>query len=52
MEEEVAIDLADELMSAANVALEKAGLHTMVGKVNMDRNSPDILREKSVSPCQ
>lgn len=26
MEEEVAIDLADELMSAANVALEKAGL--------------------------
>lgn len=28
--------------------LEKAGLHTMVGKVNMDRNSPDILREKSV----
>lgn len=28
--------------------LEKAGLHTMVGKVNMDRNSPDYLREKSV----
>lgn len=28
--------------------LEKAGLHTMVGKVSMDRNSPDILREKSV----
>ena len=28
--------------------LEKAGLYTMVGKVNMDRNSPDILREKSV----
>lgn len=27
--------------------LEKAGLHTMVGKVNMDRNSPDYLREKS-----
>lgn len=29
--------------------LEKAGLRTMVGKVNMDRNSPDYLREKSVS---
>ena len=28
--------------------LEKAGLHTMVGKVNMNRNSPDYLREKSV----
>lgn len=28
--------------------LEKAGLHTMVGKVNMDRNSPDYLREASV----
>ena len=28
--------------------LEKAGLHTMVGKVNMDRNSPDYLREESV----
>lgn len=28
--------------------LEKAGLHMMVGKVNMDRNSPDYLREKSV----
>lgn len=28
--------------------LEKSGLHTMVGKVNMDRNSPDYLREKSV----
>ena len=28
--------------------LEKAGLHTMVGKLNMDRNSPDYLREKSV----
>ena len=28
--------------------LEKAGLYTMVGKVNMDRNSPDYLREKSV----
>ena len=28
--------------------LEKAGLHTMVGKVNMDRNSPDYLCEKSV----
>ncbi len=27
--------------------LEKAGLHTMVGKVNMDRNSPDYLREIS-----
>lgn len=25
--------------------LEAAGLKTMVGKVNMDRNSPDILRE-------
>lgn len=28
--------------------LEKAGLYTMVGKVNMDRNSPDYLRETSV----
>ena len=28
--------------------LEKAGMHTMVGKLNMDRNSPDYLREKSV----
>lgn len=28
--------------------LEKSGLHTMVGKVNMDRNSPDYIREKSV----
>lgn len=28
--------------------LENAGLHTMVGKLNMDRNSPDYLREKSV----
>lgn len=27
--------------------LEKAGLHTMVGKLNMDRNAPDYLREKS-----
>ena len=27
--------------------LEKAGLHTMVGKLNMDRNSPDYLREAS-----
>lgn len=27
--------------------LEKSGLHTMVGKVNMDRNSPDYLREES-----
>ncbi|MGL5435331.1 MAG: amidohydrolase family protein [Lachnospiraceae bacterium] len=26
--------------------LEDTGLKTMVGKVNMDRNSPDILREK------
>lgn len=26
--------------------LEKTGLRTMVGKVNMDRNSPDILCEK------
>lgn len=26
--------------------MEKTGLKTMVGKVNMDRNSPDILREK------
>lgn len=29
--------------------LENAGLHTMVGKVNMDRNSPDYLREKSAA---
>ena len=28
--------------------LEKAGMHTYVGKLNMDRNSPDYLREKSV----
>lgn len=27
--------------------LEQAGLSAMVGKVNMDRNSPDILREES-----
>lgn len=27
--------------------LEKTGLKVMVGKVNMDRNSPDILREES-----
>ena len=27
--------------------LEEAGLHTMVGKLNMDRNSPDYLRETS-----
>lgn len=27
--------------------LEEAGLDTMVGKVNMDRNSPDYLREAS-----
>lgn len=27
--------------------LETAGLHTMVGKVNMDRNCPDYLRETS-----
>ena len=27
--------------------LEGTGLKTMVGKVNMDRNSPDILREES-----
>lgn len=26
--------------------LEDSGLHTMVGKVNMDRNSPDYLRER------
>lgn len=27
--------------------LEKAGLHTFVGKLNMDRNAPDYLREVS-----
>ncbi len=27
--------------------LEKAGMATMVGKVNMDRNSPDYLREET-----
>lgn len=27
--------------------LEKAGMRAFVGKVNMDRNSPDILREES-----
>lgn len=26
--------------------LEESGLHTLVGKVNMDRNCPDFLREK------
>lgn len=29
--------------------LEKSGLHTYVGKTNMDRNAPDILREKSAN---
>ncbi len=29
--------------------LEATGLHVMVGKVNMDRNSPDILREDSAA---
>lgn len=29
--------------------LEQTGLKTMVGKVNMDRNSPDILREQDAS---
>lgn len=29
--------------------LEQTGLKTMVGKVNMDRNSPDILREQNAS---
>ncbi len=29
--------------------LEMTGLKTMVGKVNMDRNSPDILREKDAA---
>ncbi len=29
--------------------LEKTGLKTMVGKVNMDRNSPDNLREESAT---
>ena len=29
--------------------LEKAGFHGFVGKVNMDRNSPDILCEESAS---
>lgn len=29
--------------------LEETGLATMVGKVNMDRNSPDILREASAA---
>ena len=28
--------------------LERSGLRCFVGKVNMDRNSPDILREASV----
>ena len=27
--------------------LEKAGMHTLVGKLNMDRNAPDYLREVS-----
>ena len=27
--------------------LEKSGMHTMVGKVNMDRNCPDYLKEES-----
>lgn len=29
--------------------LEASGLHTLVGKVNMDRNSPDSLREPSAA---
>ena len=29
--------------------LEKTGLHTLVGKVNMDRNCPDTLREDSAA---
>ena len=29
--------------------LEKTGLKTMVGKVNMDRNSPDTLRERDAA---
>ncbi|MCL2067241.1 MAG: amidohydrolase family protein [Treponema sp.] len=29
--------------------LEKSGLVTMVGKINMDRNSPDYLREESAA---
>jgi len=29
--------------------LEQTGLKTMVGKVNMDRNSPDILREQDAN---
>ena len=29
--------------------LEASGLHTFVGKVNMDRNSPDSLRESSAA---
>lgn len=37
-------DATDVLMEM----LEESGLHTFVGKVNMDRNSPDYLREKSV----
>jgi guanine deaminase len=31
--------------------LEESGLVSMVGKVNMDRNSPDILREGAASAC-
>lgn len=37
-------DATDVLMGM----LEETGLHTFVGKVNMDRNSPDYLRENSV----
>lgn len=31
--------------------LERSGLHTMVGKVNMDRNCPDYLRENTQNSC-
>lgn len=39
------VDATEKLMEK----LEATGLKTMVGKVNMDRNSPDILREKDAA---
>ena len=32
--------------------MEESGLSTMIGKVNMDRNSPDYLRELSAEESE
>lgn len=32
--------------------MEESGLSTMIGKVNMDRNSPDYLREPSAKDSE